>query len=43
MAQTIIRTTDEMKKELQEEARKIGLTLNALIVVALRDWLQANR
>ncbi len=36
--QILIRTTVELKAILQKEAKRIGITLNALILQILWDW-----
>ncbi len=38
MAQILIRSRDELKTDLQNEAQRIGITLNALILQILDDW-----
>lgn len=38
MAQMLIRPPDDLKEVLQKEARRIGITLNALSIQILRDW-----
>lgn len=37
-----IRPPDKMRKTLKEIARGRGLTLNALILQILWDWIRAN-
>ena len=38
--QILIRTTEELKKTLQKEAKQIGITLNALILQILWNWVK---
>lgn len=38
--QILIRTTEELKKTLQKEAKRIGITLNALILQILWEWVK---
>lgn len=40
--QILIRTNDETKKNLQKEAGNIGITLNALMLVIINDWIQGR-
>ncbi len=40
--QILIRTNDETKKILQKEAGNIGITLNALMLVIINDWIQGR-
>ena len=40
--QILIRTTEELKEILQKEAKRIGLTMNALILQILWDWVKKN-
>lgn len=42
MAQMLIRSPDDLKDILQQEAQRIGITLNALLVQILRDWADRN-
>ena len=41
--QILIRGTAEMKQILQEEAKRIGITLNALILQILWNWIKENK
>lgn len=41
--QILIRGTPEMKHILQEEAKRIGITLNALILQILWNWIKENK
>lgn len=36
----LIRTPEELKKLLQEKAKKLGITLNALILQILWEWVK---
>lgn len=38
--QILIRTTEELKTILQKEAKRIGITLNALILQILWEWVK---
>lgn len=38
MAQILIRSTDELKEAYRKEAKRIGLTLNALLLQILREY-----
>lgn len=40
--QILIRGTEEMKHILQEESKRIGITLNALILQILWNWIKEN-
>ncbi len=42
MAQVLIRTTEETKEALRAEAKRLGITMNALLVTILRDWLDSR-
>ena len=42
MAQMLLRPPDNLKKALQEEAQRIGITLNALALQILRNWADQN-
>lgn len=37
--QILIRAPEALKQELQKYAKKIGITMNALILQILWDWL----
>lgn len=36
----LIRAPEELKKLLQEKAKKLGITLNALILQILWEWVK---
>lgn len=38
--QILIRAPKELKEILQARAKKIGVTLNALIILVLWDWIE---
>lgn len=40
MAQILVRSPDELKEWLQQEAKRIGITLNALVLQIL--WQHIN-
>ena len=42
MAQMLIRPPEDLKEILQGEAQRIGITLNALVIQILRDWVDRN-
>lgn len=41
--QILIRGTEEMKHILQEESKRIGINLNALILQILWNWIKENK
>ena len=41
--QLLIRTPAETKEFLQKEAQKIGITMNALVLVILQNWIQEKK
>ena len=41
--QLLIRTSAETKEFLQKEAQKIGITMNALVLVILQNWIQEKK
>lgn len=43
MAQMLIRPPDSLKESLQKEARRKGMSLNALVLQILWEWLDRNR
>jgi len=42
MAQILVRAPDGLKNDLQKEARKLGITLNAFVLQILWDWVKAQ-
>lgn len=38
MAQMLVRSPQDLKDSLQSEAKRIGITLNALLIQILREW-----
>ena len=43
MAQMLIRPPDSLKESLQNEARRKGMSLNALVLQILWEWLDRDR
>ena len=41
MSQILIRTSEEMKREITNEAQNIGIPVNALMAQILYDWKKA--
>lgn len=41
--QLLIRAPAETKEFLQKEAQKIGITMNALVLVILQNWIQEKK
>lgn len=41
--QILIRCTGEMKGILQKEAKRLGVTLNALILQILWNWIEEHK
>lgn len=39
MSQILLRTSDEFKKEIVDEAKRVGISVNALLLQVLRDWM----
>lgn len=42
MAQMLIRSPDDLKENVQREAKRIGITTNAFVIQILRDWERRN-
>lgn len=40
---TTIRIPDDLHKRLKEEAEKRGLTVNAIVIMALWEYVRAGR
>ena len=43
MAQMLVRPPDGLKDELQRRAQKMGITLNALVLQILWDWMKEDQ
>ncbi|WP_283618516.1 hypothetical protein [Flavonifractor plautii] len=43
MAQMLVRPPDGLKDELQRRAQQMGITLNALVLQILWDWMKENQ
>ena len=43
MAQMLVRPPDGLKDELQKRAQQMGITLNALVLQILWDWVNTNQ
>ena len=41
--QTTIRLPDEMKKGLQKEADKRGMSFNQLVLIILKEWVSRKK
>lgn len=41
--QILIRGTQEMKDILKQESRRIGVSLNALIIQILWEWIERKK
>lgn len=41
--QIMIRTPDEVKEFLKGKAGSIGITMNALILVILQEWIEQQK
>lgn len=39
MSQILLRPSDEFKKEITDEAKRVGISVNALLLQVLRDWM----
>lgn len=42
MAQILIRGTEELKKTINSEAARLGVSTNALILFILKEWVDRN-
>ena len=42
MAQKLVRAPDKLKEQLQTSAQRMGLTLNALMIQILWEWVNRN-
>lgn len=42
MTQMLVRPPEDLKEILQREAKRIGITLNALLIQILRSWVDSN-
>ena len=43
MEKILIRGPGRLKEALKGEAERLGITLNALILIILRDWLDRHQ
>ncbi len=43
MSQILIRTPDETKEFIQKKAKKIGITVNALVLQVLWEWMKKEQ
>ena len=41
--QILVRAPEETKMYLQKEAKNIGLTLNALMLIIIDDWIKQRK
>ena len=43
MAQILIRPPEVLKEKLKYEARRMGITLNAIILQILWEWIESRK